>query len=102
MQEAEINGQFVMMPACHNDDQSWIAAQIYNITTRRFEGENLITGIQRYSILNQYESTYLSVLEASSGINAESLARRAANIILREKVAAWKDLRRGVTHLRNI
>jgi hypothetical protein len=102
MQETEIGGHTVMLPECHEDDKLWIAAQIYNITTRRHEGEQLISGIQRYTILNEYANIYNSIIESETGIDADSKARRAANIKLRERVKSWRDLRDGVTHEREI
>ena len=101
MQETEIAGHMVMLPECHEDDKPWLAAQIYNITTRRHEGEQLISGIQRYTILNEYENIYRSIIESEKGIDADSKARRAANIRLRYRVAGWRDLRSNVTYDRN-
>lgn len=100
MQETEIGGQFVMLPECNDGDKAWIASKIYNITTRMHEGENLIAGIQRYAILRDYECKYLNIMEIESGIDAEDKARRAANILLREKIKNWKDLRGGITDKR--
>ena len=102
MQETEIGGEVVTMPECHDDDKLWIAAQIYNITTRgRHEGEQLISGIQRYTILNEYENIYTSIMDLEVGIDADSKARRAANIKLRHRVKSWRDMRDGITYERN-
>ena len=102
MQETEIGGEVVTMPECHDDDKLWIASQIYNITTRgRHDGEQLISGIQRYTILNEYENIYRSIIESEKGIDADSKARRAANIRLRYRVSGWRDLRSNVTCDRN-
>jgi hypothetical protein len=102
MQETEVGGHMVMLPECHEDDKLWIAAQMYNITTRKHEGGQLISGIQRYTMLNEYENIYISTMNYYCGIDADSKARRAANIKLRERVKSWRDLRDGVTYEREI
>ena len=96
MQEAEINGKPYILPACHEGDINWLASILYDVETRRHAAEGSVCEPQRTAMLQNYERIYLNELERNfSSINAESLARRAANIDLRERIENYNRLRKG-------
>lgn len=97
MQKAKINGVDIDLPMCHEGDKEWLASVLYGITTKRHEGTSSVNKVQRESMMRTYEATYTARLEANAGkIDAESLARRAANIELRHNIDAYIRLSKGI------
>lgn len=97
MQEAEVGGKLLALPECHDGDKEWIAAMLYNVTTRRHEGCQIVIEPQRTAMMEGYERTYLNSLELNEGHDGPSIARRLANIDLRERVGNYLSLRKGLT-----
>jgi hypothetical protein len=97
VQEAEIAGRVITLPECHEGDVEWLAAVLYAMKTRNFDAGINILEVQRYSIMRRYESIYREELEANGEDRGPSIARRAANNFLRQKISNYKNMMHCIT-----
>jgi hypothetical protein len=95
MQKTTINGKEIELPGCHPGDRAWLASVLYNIESKHHPADGQVSELQRNAMMLGYEKTYLTELERDQSHVGPSVARRAANVELREKLASYHDMRAG-------
>ena len=86
------------LPDHHDGDREWLISMLYSIKTRAYEPGPPLIDAQRKARINAYSADFNAIInqftvDGETHHSAQSIARRAANTNLRQRIDAIGAMR---------
>lgn len=98
MQKVNFDGVNYDLPIHHEGDREWLISMLYSIKTRSFEPGPPLIDAQRKARIDAYSADFNAIMnqfttDGETHHSAISIARRAANTNLRQRIDAIRGMR---------